>query len=90
MIITSEFVDGLQLPFNSEIRAWEIHCRKVVKQEIEEVYETASTVPGDLDYDGLTPEVAVLSSNEKGPVCQGKRNTTCACGTTFASVSLLN
>ncbi|WP_230459802.1 hypothetical protein, partial [Sansalvadorimonas verongulae] len=82
MIVTGESVDGFPLPFNSEIRAWEIHCRKVVKQEIEEVYETASTVPDDLDKDSPAPAIDVLSQNEKGTVRRGRRNTTCPCGAT--------
>ncbi|WP_230460003.1 hypothetical protein, partial [Sansalvadorimonas verongulae] len=75
-VITGEFVDGFPLPFNSDIHAWEIHCRKVVKQEIEDVYETASTVPGDLDYDSPIPEVEVLGQNAKETVRRRKRNTT--------------
>ncbi|WP_230460054.1 hypothetical protein, partial [Sansalvadorimonas verongulae] len=82
MIITGECVDGFPLPFNSDINAWEIHCRKVVKQEI---YETASAVPGDLVYDSPAMEVEVLSQNEKRVVRRGKQNTTCPCGTTFDS-----
>ncbi|WP_196220810.1 hypothetical protein, partial [Sansalvadorimonas verongulae] len=74
VIITGEFVDGFPLPFNPDINAWEIQCRKVVKQEFEEVYETASTVPGDLDYDSPTPEVQVLSQNEEETVRRGKQN----------------
>ncbi|MTI11614.1 hypothetical protein E1189_00655, partial [Sansalvadorimonas verongulae] len=87
--MTGEFVDGFPLPFNSDINAWEIHCRKVVKQEIEDVYEAASILPGDLDYDGPAPAIEVLSQNGKGAVCRGKQNTTCPCGATFASASLL-
>ncbi|WP_230460081.1 hypothetical protein, partial [Sansalvadorimonas verongulae] len=63
---------------------------KVVKQEVEEVYETVSIVPGDLGYDSSIPEVEILSQREKGAVCKRKRNTTCFCGTTFASVTRLN
>ncbi|WP_230459777.1 hypothetical protein, partial [Sansalvadorimonas verongulae] len=74
------FVDGFPLPFNSDINTWEIYCRKVIKQEIEEVYDVASTVPGNLDYDSPAPEVEILSQGEVGAVCRGKRNTTCPCG----------
>ncbi|WP_230459916.1 hypothetical protein, partial [Sansalvadorimonas verongulae] len=80
-IITGESVDGFSLPFNSDIHAWEIHCRKVVKQEIEEVYEAESIVPDDLDYGSPTPEVEISSQNEKETVRREKRNTTCPCGT---------
>ncbi|WP_155158285.1 hypothetical protein, partial [Sansalvadorimonas verongulae] len=89
IIITGEFVDGFPLPFNSDINAWEIHCRKVVKQEIEDVYEAASILPGDLDYDGPAPAIEVLSQKDEGAICRGQQNTTCHCGATFASASLL-
>ncbi|WP_230460327.1 hypothetical protein, partial [Sansalvadorimonas verongulae] len=89
IVITGEYVDGLPLPFRSDINAWEIHCRNVVKKEVEEADETASSVLSDFDYDSSALEVEILSQNEKGAVYRGKRNTTCLCGTTFASVKLL-
>ncbi|WP_230460079.1 hypothetical protein, partial [Sansalvadorimonas verongulae] len=89
MVIAGEFVDGFQLPFNSEINAWEIYCRKVVKQEVEDVYEAAPTVPGALDCDSPVPEVEVLNQGEKGAIYREQRNITCPCGATFDSLNLL-
>ncbi|WP_230460080.1 hypothetical protein, partial [Sansalvadorimonas verongulae] len=82
-------VDRLSLPFNSGFKAGEIYCRKVGKQEAEEVYKTSSTVPGDLNCDSPSPEVEILSQDEKEAVCRGKRNTTCPCGLIFDTVNQL-
>ncbi len=85
--VTGDSVLGLEelmLPDNPDIRAWEIHCRRIVKKEPSES-DTPSTEADDQGYDSPIGDIETASVSTPG----GQRNTTCGRGQNFTTMSLL-
>ncbi len=88
VIVTGDSVLGLEelmLPDNPDIRAWEIHCRSLVKKEPSES-DTPSTEADDQGYDSPIGDIEIASVSTP----RGQGYTTCGRGQNFATMSLLN
>ncbi len=88
VIVTGDSVLGLEelmLPDNPDIRAWEIHCRSIVKKEPSES-DTPSTEADDQGYDSPIGDIEIASVSTP----RGQPNTTCSCGLHFDTASLLS